>query len=129
MAQFFHIRKNSQLPILKMKVVNDGRLDYKDIFNNLENATVTFSMKDENGRYKVYNKQGLVIPVDKDLCQEDEEYYVGYKFETRDTDRPGCYRAEFKIDFLDDGCSLIVPIYEELFVNVLDSQTISKIVC
>ena len=130
MAQHFFIRKGSQLPILKMKVINDGRYDYKNIFDNLENATVTFSMKDsETGRYKVFNKAGLVIPVEKDICEEDAEYYIGYKFTTKDTDRPGCYRGEFKIDFLDDGCSLIVPIYEELFVNVLDSQTNSKIVC
>jgi hypothetical protein len=113
-----------------MKVVNDGRSEYKNIFDNLENATVTFSMKDvETNRYKVFNKAGLVIPVEKDICQEDAEYYIGYKFELKDTEKPGCYRAEFKVDFLDDGCSLIVPIYEELFVTVLDSQTNSKIVC
>ncbi|MCX5704127.1 MAG: glycosyltransferase family 2 protein [Candidatus Omnitrophica bacterium] len=41
----------------------------------------------------------------------------------------GFFKAEFKIDFLDDGCSLIVPIREDLFVNVLDSFTKSKIVC
>ena len=128
MAQNFFIRKNSQLPVLKMKVINDGRFDYKEIFDKLENATITFSMKDsETGRYKVFNKPGLVIPVENNEC--DEEYYIGYKFTNKDTDRPGCYRAEFKIDFLDDGCSLISPIYEDLFVNVLDSQTNSKIVC
>lgn len=130
MAQNFFIRKNSQLPILKMKVINDGRFDYKEIFNKLENATITFSMKDsETGRYKVFNKPGLVIPVEKENCKENGEYYIGYKFTTKDTDRPGCYRAEFKIDFLDDNCSLISPIYEDLFVNILDSQTNSKIVC
>ena len=73
MAQHFFIRKNSELPILKMEVINDGRSDYKRIFENLENATVTFSMKDvETGRYKVFNKQGLVIPVEKEICQEEK---------------------------------------------------------
>jgi len=130
MAQHFFIRKNSELPILKMEVINDGRSDYKRIFENLENATVTFSMKDvETGRYKVFNKQGLVIPVEKEICQEDAEYYVGYKFSKNETDRVGCYHAEFKIDFLDDNCTIIVPIREDLYVNVLDSHTNSKIVC
>ena len=46
MAQNFFIRKNSQLPIIKMKVNNDGRNDYKKIFKDLENATITFSMKE-----------------------------------------------------------------------------------
>jgi hypothetical protein len=129
MAQHFFIRKGSELPVLKMKVTNDGRSEYKDIYEKLENATVTFSMRDvETGRYKVFNKAGLVIPWFDEACGE-EKYYIGYKFTTKDTDRPGCYRAEFKIDFLDDGCTLIVPIYDELFVDVLDSQTNSKIVC
>ena len=44
MAQNFFIRKNSQLPILQMKVINDGRNDYKKIFEELENAAITFSM-------------------------------------------------------------------------------------
>jgi hypothetical protein len=112
-----------------MKVTNDGRSEYKNIYEKLENATVTFSMRDvETGRYKVFNKAGLVIPWYDESCGE-EKYYIGYKFTTRDTDRPGCYRAEFKIDFLDDNCTLIVPIYDDLFVDVLDSQTNSKIVC
>ena len=46
MAQNFYIRKNSELPVLKMKVNNDGRNDYKKIFEGLENAAVTFSMKE-----------------------------------------------------------------------------------
>lgn len=130
MSQNFYIRKNSNLPILTMRLVNDGRNDFKKIFEGLENATITFSMRDpETGRYKVFNKQGLLIPVEKDICKEDVEYYIGYKFTKKDTDTPGCYRAEFKIDFLGDGCSLIAPIYEDLFVTVMDSQTNSKIVC
>jgi hypothetical protein len=40
MGQNFFIRKNSELPILKMKVINDGRSDYKKIFDNLENYNI-----------------------------------------------------------------------------------------
>jgi len=128
-AQHFFIRKGSQLPILQMKVYNDGRNEYKTIFEKLENAAITFSMVDEKGHYKVFNKAGTLIPVEKNICPEETEYYIGYKFTKKDTNKPGCYRGEFKIDFLDDGCSLIVPIREELFINVLDSTTISKIIC
>ena len=41
----------------------------------------------------------------------------------------GTFKAEFKIDFLDDGCSLIVPIYEDLYVTIADSFVNSQIVC
>ena len=118
MAQNFFIRKNSSLPLLKLKVINDGRKTYRSIYDRLENAAITFSMIDDNGNYKVFNKQALLLPVDKEICPEDGEYYLGYKF-----------KAEFKIDFLDDGCTLVVPIREDLYVNVLDSFTKSKIVC
>ena len=128
-AQHFFIRKGSQLPILQMKVYNDGRNEYKTIFERLENAAITFSMVDEKGRYKVFNKAGILIPVQKNICPDEVEYYIGYKFNKKDTSKPGCYRGEFKIDFLDENCSLIVPIREDLFINVLDSTTTSKIIC
>mgnify|MGYP003627911861 CR=1 FL=1 len=132
MAQNFFIRKNSQLPILKMKVNNDGRNDYKKIFEDLENAAITFSMKEMNCsscKYKVFNKQALIIPVEDDLCGTDVEYYIGYKFSKKETNQAGVFRGEFKIDFLDDTCTLIVPIREELIINVLDSQTNTRIIC
>lgn len=112
-----------------MAVINDSRNTFRTIYDRLENAAITFSMIDENGNYKVFNKQALLLPVDKELCKEDGEYYIGYKFDTKDTNTPGRYKAEFKIDFLDDGCSLIVPIRDDLYVNVGDSFTKSKIVC
>jgi len=129
MAQNFFIRKNSNLPILKLKVINDGRNMYRTIYNRLENATITFSMVDDDGNYKIYNKQGLLLPVDKELCKEDGEYYLGYEFTEKDTNKAGTYKAEFRINFLDEGVSLVVPIREDLYVNVLDSFTKSQIVC
>jgi hypothetical protein len=114
-----------------MKVNNDGRNDYKKIFEGLENAAVTFSMKEigcDSCKYKIFNKQGLIIPVKSD-CGTKQEYYIGYKFTQKDTNEVGSYQGEFKIDFLDDGCSLIVPIREDLIINILDSQTTSRIVC
>ena len=129
MAQNFFIRKNSSLPLLKVKMINDGRSTYRTIYDRLENAAITFSMMDDKGIYKVYNKQGLLIPVDKEICQEDGEYYLGYQFDVKDTNVAGVFKAEFKVDFLDNGETLIVPIREDLYVTVLDSFTKSKIVC
>lgn len=129
MAQHFFIKKNSTLPILKLKVVNDGRYDYKKIFDRIENAAVTFSMVDEKGFPRVYNQQGLLIPVEKFNCPENEEFYIGYQFKPKDTKKVGCYKAEFKLDFLDDGATLITPIREELYINVVDSVIQTEIIC
>jgi hypothetical protein len=46
MAQNFFIRKNSNLPLLKLKVINDGRREFRKIYDRLENAAITFSMMD-----------------------------------------------------------------------------------
>ena len=129
MAQNFFIRKNSNLPILKMSLINDGRRQYHQIYDRLENAAITFSMIDEKGNYKVFNKPGLLLPVDKEICPEDGEYYLGYKFETKDTNIVGTFKAEFRIDLLDDGSSFVVPIRQDLFVNVLDSFSKTTVVC
>lgn len=129
MGQNFFIKKNSELPLLQMKVVNDGRSDYKKIFDNLENAAITFSMMDiSNGSYKIFNKPALIIPVTCEGCP-NTEYYIGYKFNKKETNKFGIYKGEFKIDFFDDETSLIVPIYEDLFINIGDSFVNTKIVC
>ena len=129
MAQHFFIKKNSELPILQMKVINDGRNDYKKIFDNLENAAITFSMKEiDSCKYRVFNRPALIIPVENEGCGTTE-YYIGYKFSKRETSISGSFKAEFKIDFLDDGTSLVIPIYEDLFINIADSFVNTKIVC
>jgi hypothetical protein len=131
MAQNFFIKKNSQLPILQLKIINDGRNDYKKIFQELENAAITFSMINyETGRYKVFNQPALLIPVDNDSCLVgQQEYYLGYKFKKKEVNTAGVYKGEFKIDFFSDNTSLIVPIYEELFINISDSFVNSTIIC
>ena len=51
----FFIRQNSELPILKMQVVKDGRTNANKVFDkDLDTATIRFSMKNElNGIPKI----------------------------------------------------------------------------
>ena len=45
----FFIKQHSELPLLKMEVVRDGRTDTHKLFDSdLDNATIKFSMKDES---------------------------------------------------------------------------------
>lgn len=125
MSQNFYIKKNSTMPLLKMKVVNDGRFDYKKIYENLESANITFSMIDDRGNYRVYNKLGLLIP-SEEINSDYDYFYIGYKFTQKDTKKIGVYKAEFKIDFPNDNSTLIVPIMEDLYVNITDSFTKSN---
>jgi hypothetical protein len=128
----FSIRQNATQPILKMKLFRDGRNDYNKIDELLENASITFAMKDEaTGIYKIANEAAKILL--KDPCATDlkPEYYIAYEFKPEDTNKPGIYLGEFKIVFFNKDLTtngdLIVPISEQLYIHVLESFVKSDI--
>ena len=124
----FNIKQYATLPILQLKLIRDGRNDYNDFYKKLENATVTFAMKDvASGRLQVANEEGMLLL--KNGCNEmgQKEYYIGYAFTQEDTEIPGIYCGEFKLIFLDDMSELITPINEELQIHVIESFVKAKL--
>ena len=123
----FYIKKNATLPVLKMQVVKDGRAGYIQLMQDLEVSTIFFSMVDVyNGIPKIVSAPCYIVPL---IFAEDgapTEYYIYYQFTARDTNTPGRYQGQFLIKN-DDG-NLILPIREELFINVQDSF-ISETAC
>ena len=122
----FFIRKNATLPVLKMQVVQDGRGGYLDIMESLENATIYFSMiNTATGIPKIVSAPCYIVS----LILADgapTEYYIYYRFTSRDTNTPGRYTGQFLIKN-DDG-NLIMPIREDLYINIQDSF-ISETAC
>jgi hypothetical protein len=117
----FFINKDANLPVLKMELINDGRNDFNKFFESIQNADITFSMTDViTGIKKIGKKTTGVSLVTPTSCV-GEEYYLIYKFSDRDTNTTGRYVAQFNIEFLDGSGTLIVPIKESLFINVLDN--------
>lgn len=128
MAQYFFIKKNSELPILQMKVINDGRSDYKRILEGIEGSTVTFSMiNTETGRYRILNKPALIIPTENEGC-DTVDYHIGYKFSKKETSISGTFKGEFKINDQEGNCILILPVKNELIINIGDSFVQSNII-
>lgn len=120
----FHINKNSNLPYLRLALIKDGRYDWSNFHEKIQNAEIKFSMYDaDSGIQRICNKDASCELKDSGDC--DEEYFIVYKWEDRDTLKPGTYIGKFKITFLDTGDKLIVPIREELFIHVLEG-TIKK---
>lgn len=122
----FFINKNSSLPVLKLELIQDGRNDFNKFFEKIQNADIFFSMTDViTGVKRIAKRKAstqLVLP------QSDctgEEYYLTYKFSQKETSVGGRYVGQFEIIFLDGTGTLIVPIREELFINVLEG-TIKK---
>lgn len=130
MAQYFEIKKNSTLPSLRVSPIDDGTFDFKrrEMYNNaIQNADVTFSMKDENGVLKISKAKAEIIKCFD--CNCTDSYSIEYKWNKRDTKVAGIFDAFFEISFkgdiYEDGVTypegnLIMPIHEQLKIHIIE---------
>lgn len=126
--QYFYINHGSVNNPLRIELINDGRYEFMKsaLYNNaIQNADVTFSMRDEDGVLRVSNAPCNLILVDENSCEE--RYIIEYQWKKRDTKKPGKYIGTFEItfngDLYEDGVAypsgnLIVPIYEDLGIII-----------
>jgi hypothetical protein len=122
----FLINKNSTLPILKLELINDGRNDFYKFHEKIQNANIYFSMTDViTGVKRIAKKLTGIQQVEPASDCVGDEFYLIYQFTERDTAVGGRYVGQFEIDFLDGSGTLLVPLREELFINVLE-RTIKK---
>lgn len=122
----FYIKQNSTLPVLKFQIVRDGRAGYQQLMQDLEVSSIFFTMIDEEtGIPKIMsapcNIVSLILP-----DGAPTEYYIYFKFSSRDTNTPGRYVGEVLIK--NDEGNLILPIREELYINIQPSF-ISETAC
>lgn len=122
----FFIKKNATLPLLKMQVVKDGRAGYIQFMESLELSTIYFTMVDaDTGIPKIVSAPceivNLILPEGA-----SQEYYIYFRFTSMDTNTPGRYKGQFLIK--NDEGNLILPLREELFINIQDSF-ISETAC
>lgn len=123
----FFIKKNATLPLLKMQVVQDGRSDYQGFMESLADATISFTMINEaTGIPKIVSKPAYIVELIGLDPNALPEYYVYYRFTKRDTNTVGRYVGQFLIKY-NQGLlggpqgDLIVPLRDELFINVQES--------
>ena len=126
--QYFYIVQNSELPYLRMELVNDGKYEFLKsgkFFNAIQNADVTFSMWDEDDVLKISNAPCGIVLSEEEGCSP--RYIIEYRWNKRDTKKKGKFRGQFKIDFkgnlYESGVEypegqLIMPIYEDICVMV-----------
>lgn len=130
----FFIRKNATLPVLKMQVVQDGRSSYGDTMELLELSTIYFSMVDvKSGIPKIVGAPCSIVSLVPSEPGAPTEYYIYYQFTARNTDTTGRYKGEFLIKnsglLGTQSGSLIVPIREDLYINVSDSFISEQACC
>jgi hypothetical protein len=120
----FFIRQGASDPILKMRLIDDGKNDKSSFNDLLENSDITFEMFDvETEQYQVLNGECLLTTRTKKYDQTTDEYYITYRFTELNTSQKGRFEGMINIQFLDTNSNptnkLIVPIKEKLFINVI----------
>jgi hypothetical protein len=102
-----------------MQVVKDGRAGYLELMEALPISTIYFTMINvETGIPKIVSAPCYITSITLPLGATPE-YYVYFRFTSRDTNTVGRYQGQFLIK--NDEGNLILPIREELYINVQDS--------
>ena len=106
-----------------MQIVQDGRNDFNSFHDKLANSSIYFSMKDvKTGIPKILNANANIVAKTPTSVNAPTEYYIYYKWKSRDVNKVGRFEGQFIIYFHEQNCSeLIVPIREDLFINITDS--------
>lgn len=117
----FYIKQGSELPLLKVELIQDGRNDYHNFYELIQNADITFTMVNEKDGTKKISCRSCQLVKKLSDCGDiiPEEYYIVYKWREVDTNKKGRFIGEFKIDFLDGTGTLKAPIREELYINII----------
>jgi len=120
----FFIRKGATDPMLKMRLVDDGRNDKSSLNDLLENADITFDMFEvETEIPHILGGQCYLTTREKKYDQTTDEYYITFRFNEEHTKESGKFEGIINIQFRDTNLQptnkLIVPIREKLFINII----------
>jgi hypothetical protein len=120
----FFIRQGATDPILKMRLIDDGKNDKSSFNDLLENSDIKFEMFDvKTQEYHILNGICDITTRTKKFNNTTEEYYIIYRFTESNTSVKGRYEGIITIQFLDNLSNptnkLIVPIKEKLFINII----------
>ena len=130
MAQYFTINKGSELPKLRVELIQDGKTDFHKFYVALQAAdSVLFTMTNlETGIKKIAKAPAEIVYDENSGCEE--RYLLQYAWKKRDTNEAGTFIGHFHINFNDQVVAegmvipkgeLIVPIEEDLTIIIKDN--------
>jgi hypothetical protein len=116
----FFIKKNATLPVLKINIIKDGRSDYDRSMQFLSETDIFFSMVNVNNDIPKITSRPAGLMAKQQLDDSlPAEYYVYYQFTPFDTRQVGRYKGQFL--FRNNTGVLVLPLNEEVYINVTDS--------
>lgn len=122
---YFYIKKDSTLPTLRMSLIEDGRHSFRQFYYQIQNADITFSMKNaDTGVYKISKAKCYIEKIEDESCEE--KFSICYDWKKRDTKDEGTYIGTFDINFgkikgddIDfEVGELLMPIREDLMIVI-----------
>ena len=119
----FFIRQGATDPILKLRLIDDGKNDKSSFNDLLENSDITFEMSDvKTNEPVILGSQCNITTRTKHYNQTTDEYYIVYRFTEQQTSQVGRFEGKVTVQFLDTDSNptnkLILPIKEKLFINI-----------
>jgi hypothetical protein len=120
----FFIRQGASDPLLKLRLLDDGKNDKSSFNDLLENSEITFEMVDhKTGEPYILNGECLLTTRNKKYNQTTDEYYITYRFTEEQTKNAGKFEGKVTVQFLDTNSNpttkLILPVREKLYINVM----------
>jgi hypothetical protein len=119
----FFIRQGASDPILKMRMIDDGKNDKSSFNDILENAVITFDMYDnKTGEPIILSANCNITTRTKIYNQTTDEYYIVYRFTSEQTTNVGKFEGKINVQFRDVDLNptklLILPVKEKLYINI-----------
>lgn len=119
----FYIRQGASNPILKMKLIDDGKNDKSSFNELLENSDIIFDMTEYKTGYPVIlNGTCSLTTRTKKYNNTTDEYYILYRFTEEQTANIGKFEGIITVQFLDVNSNpttkLILPVKEKLYINI-----------
>ena len=100
----FFIRKGATDPLLKLRLVDDGRNDKSSLNDLLENADIRFDMINiETEIPEILGGQCLLTTRTKNYDQTTEEYYITYRLTSEQTKEVGKFEGIVNVQFREIG--------------------------
>ncbi len=118
------IKKNATLPVIKVKLSQNGRSDYMKTMSILGESEVYFSMTDsETGIPKIST---VSASTESGLTEDGQvEYYTYYQFKKNQTKKLGRFVGEFMVKNTDG--TLFLPTTEKIYINIIESFAIDDV--
>lgn len=119
----FQIRQGASEPILKLRMIQDGKNDKSSFNDMLETALITFEMIDSvTGEYQILGESCDLVLRTKLFNQKTDEYYITYGFTEQQTSKIGKFEGKVIVQFRDTDLNptskLILPVKEKLYINI-----------